>query len=146
MKPGLPPITVEAFEAADIAADRFDHEAHVYIGWLYLERFTLLDAIGRFTSALKRLTIKLGATEKYHETISWFFMILIAERRQSACAGSWADFRRQNEDLFRGSELLQRFYSSQCLRSSLAKETFVLPDLVSGGRPLQACPGSPCQH
>ena len=128
-----PPITLEAFETADVDAERFDHEAHVYVGWLYLERFSLLEAIDRFTSALKRLTIELGAADKYHETISWFFMILIEERRQSGDAVSWTDFRQQNDDLFHGRDLLQRFYSERCLLSSLARRSFVLPDLASNG-------------
>jgi hypothetical protein len=131
----LPPLTLEAFEAADVDAERFDHEAHVYVGWLYLERFSLLDAIDRFTSALKRLTIKLGVAEKYHETISWFFLIMIEERRQSSDADSWMDFRAENDDLFRGRELLQRFYSDRCLQGALAKRSFVLPDLASNERP-----------
>jgi hypothetical protein len=123
-------LTVEAFEAAEVDADNFDHEAHVYVGWLYLERYSLADAISRFTSALQRLTAKLGVANKYHETISWFFMIMIAERRQTGDSESWADFRRKNKDLFCGRELLQRFYSEQCLLSSSARRSFVLPDRV----------------
>jgi hypothetical protein len=41
------------------------------------------------------------------------------------------DFREENEDLFRGRELLQRFYSDRCLQGALAKRSFVLPDLAS---------------
>ena len=40
------------------------------MAWLYLERYTLLDAVSRFTAAIRRLTEKLGVPGKYHETIT----------------------------------------------------------------------------
>jgi hypothetical protein len=75
-----PTVSIEAFENGSIDPADFDHEAHVHIGWAYLGECELRDAVARFSAALRRLTIKLGIESKYHETITWFFMILIAER------------------------------------------------------------------
>jgi hypothetical protein len=33
--------TIDAFERGEIDPEAFDHEAHVYMAWLYLERFAL---------------------------------------------------------------------------------------------------------
>ena len=76
-------LTIERFENGNISAEEFDHEAHLYVGWLYVTEFELSDAIARFERALKRLTAKLGVPDKYHATITWFFMLLIAERRDA---------------------------------------------------------------
>lgn len=127
----FPQLTVEAFEAGEIDAGQFNHEAHVYMGWLYLGRFDTDTAIGRFTAALIRLTEKLGVPEKYHATITWFFLVLIAERRLSERGKSWAEFRAHNGDLFlpKGG-ILQRYYSRERITSDVARRQFLLPDLV----------------
>ncbi len=65
-----PDITIEDFEASNIEAERFDHEAHVYMGWLYVREYELTEALSRFDAGLKRLVTKLGAESKYHATLT----------------------------------------------------------------------------
>lgn len=125
----IPKFTVAAFEDGTLDVDAFDHEAHIYVAWLYLEELPLPDAIARFCAVLKKLTTKLGVAGKYHETITWFFMILIAERRQHAASSDWFSFRRANGDLFdRSDSIIDRYYSKDLLGSEQARESFVLPD------------------
>ena len=124
-----PQVSIAALESGDLDAAAFDHEAHVYLGWQYVREYPLSEAIGRFTSALRRLTIKLGVPGKYHDTISWFYLLVIADRRDQAQDDSWSAFRRDNEDLFsRDDNVLARYYSKDLLRSDRARRTFVLPD------------------
>ncbi len=126
-----PELSIEALETGHIDAGSFDHEGHIYLAWLYLNEYTLADAIDRFTAALKRLTIRLGVPDKYHETISWLFMLLIAERR-AATAQDWFSFRRDNDDLFvLGIDIVQRYYSKELLWSDQARQSFVLPDRLA---------------
>jgi len=127
-----PEFTIAALEDGTLDVDAFDHEAHVYIAWLYLEQFPLLDAIARFTSALQRLTARLGIPGKYHETVSLFFMLLIADRRTSTKGKDWLSFHRNNGDLFcREHSIIDRYYSSDLLASDRARQSFVLPDRLS---------------
>ena len=121
-----PPITLEAFEAADVHAERFDHEAHVFVAWSYLQEYDLLEAIGRYKDTLIRLTTRLGIPEKYHETITWFFMLLIAERRTPG--EDWQGFRNANADVVSDAGLLHRYYDSETLASDTARLAFVVPD------------------
>ena len=119
-------LTIDAFEAGSIDAGAFDHEAHVYVAWLYLDAFATAEAIDRFTAALKRLTARLGVAEKYHETITWFYMLAIAERRKPN--ESWTDFRRANPELFdKSDDILARYYDRETLASNRARTTFLLP-------------------
>jgi len=125
-------LSIDSFEAGTVDAESFDHEAHIYVAWLYLDRYPLADAIGRFTDALRRLTIHLGVPDKYHETISWLFMLLIAERRSAIATQDWSSFRRRNDDLFVGAiDVLRRYYSEELLWSKQARNSFVLPDRVA---------------
>ena len=126
-----PALTIADFEAGAIDAERFDHEAHVYAGWLYLGEFELADAIARFDAALRRLTTQLGVPQKYHATITWLFLLLINERRRGD--ESWAVFRARNGDLVGNSRsMLRRYYSERLLYSDAARQHFVLPDRLAG--------------
>ena len=124
----LPGVSVEAFERGEIDPDTFDHEAHVYLAWRYLERFPLPTALEKFDAALRRLTAKLGIAGKYHATITWFFLLLIAERRSEDPGSDWQRFRQQNADLIEDKGILQLYYSRQVLASDRARQSFVLPD------------------
>lgn len=125
-----PRLTIEQFEAGEIDAEDFDHEAHVFMGWLFLREFEPARAISRYDTALRRLTVKLGVPEKYHATITWLFLLLINERALDD--ESWALFRSRNDDLFRDSRsTLQRFYSDELLFSDVARRRFVLPDKLA---------------
>ena len=121
---------VAAFEDATIDAADFDHEAHLLVGWRFLQDQTLLDALKPFSAALKRLTQKLGVPGKYHETITWFYLIKIAERRAGQAATDWSAFKDANPDLFaRNPSLIRQYYSESLLASEDARQAFVFPDL-----------------
>jgi hypothetical protein len=122
---------VRAFEAGEVDPQQFDHAAHVRVAWSYLQLFPTAVAIAKFTSALRSLTVRLGVPQKYHETVSWFFMIVIADRLAAATAGDWETFRRENGDLLENaSALLKRHYSKSRLDSAEARRRFLLPDLA----------------
>jgi hypothetical protein len=125
-----PEITIERFESADIDPARFDHEAHVYVGWMYVREYELTEAIAKFDSGLKRLVSKLGAEGKYHATLTWFFLLLIADRAEDG--EPWPVFRHRNLDIVTDSkETLSRYYSDDYLFSKRARERFVLPDKLA---------------
>jgi hypothetical protein len=127
--PARPALTIEDFEQGRIDGGSFNHEAHVYTAWLYLDQYPVTEAIERYTSALKRLTLKLGVPGKYHDTISWFFMLIIAERRRGEARHDWTAFTVANDDLFRREDnVLNRYYSKETLATDAARCSFVLPD------------------
>jgi hypothetical protein len=124
--------TIEQFESGAVDVEAFDHEAHIYLAWSYLARCDLLESIRRYREALRRLTRKVGAEAKYHETITWFYLVSIAERRASAPGAEWTEFRRDNAELFApAGAWLRRHYSEVRLQSALARTSFVLPDRAS---------------
>jgi hypothetical protein len=123
---------VDAFENAMLEPGGFDHEAHILVAWHYLQDLSLLDAISHFSGAIKRLTVKLGVPSKYHETITWFYLIKIAERCKAQPGADWPAFRAANPDLFAWDpSLIEKYYSKALLSSETARRMFVLPDLES---------------
>ena len=123
--------TIEEFESGEFDVAAFGHEAHVYVAWSYLRETDLLDAIARYRSALRQLTRRLGAEGKYHETITWFYLVAIAERQASDPVADWPTFKRANPDLLAvGGQWLCSYYSPKRLASMQARSSFLLPDRV----------------
>ena len=127
----LPDFTVEAFEFGNVDPEAFDHEAHVYVAWLYLEQFPPSAALAKFDAALRRLTARLGIPGKYNATITWFFLLLIGERRAADPGADWYRFCRRNGDLIGDGGILERYYRRETLASDRARRSFVLPDRLA---------------
>ena len=122
--------TIGEFEALEFDPERFDHEAHVFVAWSYLRQFDLLESISRYRKTLRRLTAMLGVADKYHETITWFYMIAVAEHADANNVTDWASFKSASPELFRRNPgIINDYYSSSRLMSELARRKFILPDL-----------------
>lgn len=120
-----------AFEACTLPASEFSHRQHIRAAWLYLRERPLLDALARFVTALQRYAATLGASAKYHETITFAFVFLIHERMQRAPSPTFDAFAAANEDLF--GPVLERYYEKDVLDSAFARTTFVMPEKGRAG-------------
>src|SRR5258708_11865263 len=121
---------VVAFEKCAIPNDAFRHADHVRLAWIYLREHRLIEAIARFTTSLQRFAAHHGVPGRYHETITWAYLLLIHERMQrDGAPRDWESFRVANGDLF-GWEpsILEGYYAPGTLKSDLARRIFVLPD------------------
>ena len=141
-----------AFEATTLA--EFHHVDHIRVAWIYLQRLPFPQASRRMAESLRRFAASKGAHQKYHETITQAWMLLVAdaldqdlqaagERTLSAEAGPEASpgdsrtnpaadgfdaFAAAHPELL-DAHALDRFYSSQLLGSPAARTEFVTPDL-----------------
>ena len=129
---------LSAFEACAIPNQDFHHADHVRLAFLYLYRFQPIEAMRRFSQALKNFAAHNGRPDRYHETITWAFLFLIRERMARAsqqnggCAG-WEEFAASNSDLLNWEDnVLKKYYRAETLASPLARSTFVFPDRIAG--------------
>ena len=93
---GHPTDLLRGFLDATLPADRFHHEQHVHVAWLFIQKFGMPAALGEFSEAIKRFAAAKGAHGLYHETITWAFVLLIAERQARCSAASWEAFAAAN--------------------------------------------------
>jgi hypothetical protein len=102
----------------------------VRVAWLYLRREPLGSVLPRFCADLKRFTVRLGAPQLYHETITWAYFMLVHERREGRPGDdAWDAFAAANPDvLCRRPSALDRYYRKETLTSERARRSFVLPD------------------
>jgi hypothetical protein len=123
---------VAAFEGGTLPPERFRHAEHVRLAWLMLREHDLPRALARFSAGLRRYAAALGKAERYHETITVAYLLLVHERRRRH--ERFAGFRRRNPDLFSRSPcILERYYRPQTLASERARAGFVLPDAPASG-------------
>lgn len=126
------PELLDKFIDTTLPSDQFHHQQHVQVAWLFVRKFGMPRALSEFTKALKRFAGAKGATGRYHETITWAFLLLIADRQAQCVAGTWEAFAQANPDLLVWKpSILDRYYSKELLSSELARKTFLMPDLIS---------------
>lgn len=122
---------LERFLDTSLPAAEFHHEQHVQVAWMFVRDHGMPRALAEFTAAIKRFADAKGATGLYHETITWAFLLLIAERQARGPALTWEEFAAANGDLLTWKpSILGRYYSKELLASDLARRTFLMPDLI----------------
>jgi 2'-5' RNA ligase len=121
---------VQALESRELPTEVFTHAEHVRVAWCYVRRHPILIALTRFRTTLQRFAAGKGKPERYHETITIAYMLLIAERLASSRELTWDEFAARNTDLLQWQpSVLAQLYSEEALASARAREMFVLPDL-----------------
>ncbi|MFM8532525.1 MAG: hypothetical protein ACKOEC_02870 [Acidimicrobiia bacterium] len=119
----------EQFVDTSLPADQFHHRQHVQVAWMFVQRHGMPAALSEFTTAIKRFANAKGAHGLYHETITWAFLLLIADRQARRPAETWDAFERGNPDLLTWKpSILERYYSKELLGSDIAKRSFLMPD------------------
>src|SRR5947207_2690648 len=112
---------IRRFEDCTLPAEGFHHREHVKMVWLYLRRYSLLETLPRFSERLKRFATAHGKPNLYHETITWFYVLLINERMErNGQKQSWKDFSETNADLLNWKDsVLKSYYNDETLRSEV---------------------------
>jgi hypothetical protein len=105
---------------------QFPHSEHVRLGFEMLRCYSFPEALVRFSKGLRKLAIKGGRPEAYHETITAAFLALIGERFFGGEYVNWEEFAARNCDLL-SKNLLREWYEPEVLSSAIARRTFVLP-------------------
>jgi len=120
---------IRCFESDAVPEGSFHHHDHVRLAYAYLCEYPVLQALGKFATALKRFATARGKTQLYSETITCAYFFLIHERMASFDGADWAEFAHQNPDLLTWKDgVLSRYYREATLKSDLARKVFVLPD------------------
>ncbi len=123
---------IRSFEAGTIDGANFHHADHIRLAWSYLAYHPPEVVMQRFTEHLE-------GVPKFHVTVTWAYVLLIADRRAEAPGDTFEEFAAANPDLFAwGPCVLERFYAPETLWSERAKRRFVWPDRLSASRPAGA--------
>ena len=118
------------FENGTLDPARFDHRLHLSLAWAYLQRDGFPDGALRFCQHLKAYVAKVGAEGKYHETITWAYLVLLNEElslRSPPGESFDAMIQRRPDLLDHRNGAIARCYSKSQLDSPAARRVFLLP-------------------
>jgi hypothetical protein len=126
---------IEQFEQGRAPGRSFHHRDHIRTAFAYLSHYPALEALQKFSAALKRFAAAQGKPGLYHETITWAYMFLIRERMlRAGRQPTWEEFRAANPDLLNWERetggILARYYLPETLKSEAARTAFLLPDKI----------------
>jgi hypothetical protein len=122
--------TMRAFEQGTLDPAQLSHRRHLSLAWQYLQRDGFPEGAQQFRHHLKRYVASVGAEGKYHETITWAYLVLLNEERclRSPPGESFdAMIQRRPDLLDHRNGAIARCYSKSQLDSPEARTVFLLP-------------------
>jgi len=118
-----------ALERGEIANESFHHLSHLHVAWVYLtESSSVKEAAAKMRNTLQRFAASAGKSEKYHETITLFWVHLLAGMRAFGSRESLQQIVQANPQLLEKNFPLA-YYSSERLFGDKARSSWVEPDL-----------------
>jgi hypothetical protein len=120
---------VAGFEASTLT--EFSHREHVRVAFAMLRDADIAEAAVRFRRGLRAFVQKLGAEAKLHETLTWAYLFIVAERMHGSPAADSEAFLAANPDLLdhRNGALARYYDVASITRDPLARHVFVLPQV-----------------
>jgi hypothetical protein len=118
-----------SLERGEIPAKNFHHAAHLHVAWVYLsESSSAQEAGGKMRETLRRFAAAAGKPEKYHETITLFWVHLLSRAYATGCWGRLEEIVQTNPELLEKNFPLA-YYSAKRLFSDEARSSWMEPDL-----------------
>lgn len=122
------------FESAAIPKKEWHHREHIRMAFLYLRDLPFEEGLERIRSGIRALNRANGVADTessgYHETVTvaWAHIIAAAIEAHGP-SESFDAFARENSHLLSKS-LLRLYYTKERVLTSLARSSFVEPDLA----------------
>jgi hypothetical protein len=119
---------LKAFEDAKLSA--FPHQDHIRMAWLYLQKDGWEGGYAKIQSGIKHFATSLGQADKYHESITRFWALLVYHCIQArAEISDFEEFEAAYPILFdKGS--IYKHYSRDYLFSAEARQNWLEPDIL----------------
>ncbi len=126
--------------------ENFHHISHLHVAWVYLaESSSVQQATAKMRETLRRCAAAAGKPGKYHETITLFWVQLLARAREYNGREALEDIVHANPQLLEKNFPLA-YYSTERLFSDEARASWVEPDLkpLSINAIATRSPSTPC--
>ncbi len=121
-------VFLKAFEGARLSA--FPHRDHIRMAWLYLQRDGWDAGYHKIQSGLKHFARVAGVPDKYHETITRFWALLVWHGIQQNSDITTLDDFVEAFPIVLDKDAIMRHYSREVLFAQTARQTWIEPDLV----------------
>ena len=122
---------VQGFESCTTGKGAFTHQSHLTVAVWYLQNSTEEQAIEKMRAGLHRFLDHLGVgQEKYHETLTVFWIKTVRDCLERLDQGfTLLELTNAVVDRLGNSRFVSEHYTGELLRSDIAKNGWVEPDL-----------------
>jgi hypothetical protein len=125
-------VFIQEFETLTLKPEYFDHKGHIRLAWLYLQQYDLEIAEQKICFGIKRYAESLGATDKFHFTVTSGLVRIMAKRIEQQTSSNWQSFITHNTDLIEDSAaVLHQHFSATLLQTEMARTRILAPDLLA---------------
>ena len=90
---------LKQFENLTLDSKYFNHIGHIRLAWLYITQYGLESAMAKIFVGIPAYAGSLGASDKFHATITDAIVRIIAKRMAVGDENSWQTFVEHNSDL-----------------------------------------------
>ncbi|WP_207211115.1 hypothetical protein [Flagellimonas olearia] len=122
---------VEAFEKASLHPKLFNHEAHIRLAWVYLQKYGEEKAVEKTCAGIAHFDAIYGNGDKFHATITVAAVKAVHHFNKKSKSTNFFDFMEAFPRLKTAfKELLEQHYTPEVLTHEKAKTDYIPPDLL----------------
>ena len=122
---------LKQFENLTLDSKYFNHIGHIRLAWLYINLYGLESAMEKTFVGIPAYAGSLGASDKFHATITDAIVRIIAKRMTAGGEDSWQAFVEHNSDLVSDAvAIIRQHYSNDLLETEVARLEVLSPDVV----------------
>ncbi|MEO9802830.1 MAG: hypothetical protein ABJF04_06265 [Reichenbachiella sp.] len=119
------------FKNCTLSPSMFNHEAHLRLAWIHIDKYGVETAIKNLCDQLIRFVAAVGATDKYNTTLTIASVKMINHFVGQSNSSNFYDFVSEFPQLksnFKG--LISSHYGIDIFNSTKAKKEYIAPDLL----------------
>jgi hypothetical protein len=119
------------FQTSTLDPALFTHEAHLRLAWIHLNKYGVEQAKVNISSQLQHYVNVLGASEKYHHTLTIAAVEMVGHFIRKSRSQTFMEFISEFPQLknnFRG--LIRQHYKRDIFSCDRARIHFIEPDLL----------------
>jgi type VI protein secretion system component VasK len=118
------------FHEGALAGDEFRHRGHLRLAWLVLSRHPRDEAEQIVASEIRRFAVANGASNRYHDTLTRFWVRLLSHAMENATGVRSIDELLSVFPFLLDKSLPYRHWRTETFNSDPARTSWVEPDLV----------------
>lgn len=122
---------LQAFLDCTLSGAQFHHRDHLRLAWLLVTRFDREAASVAITRGIKRFAAHHGQSDKYHETMTRFWVRIVAHAIMAQPEIDSFERFLETFPLLLEGKLPFRHWSRETMMSPAARTGWVEPDLVA---------------
>jgi len=120
-----------AFSKGTLSPTLFDHEAHLRLAWIHINKYGIDSAIDNICVQLKDYVVQHGVADKFNATVTIAAIRAVYHFKLKSESNNFCDFIQEFPKLKNNfKELLGCHYITDIFNSTAARKNYIEPELL----------------